>query len=78
MRNNTEFDDWRKASFSNGQGACVEVAAWRKASCSNGQGQCVGTASGTGTVAVRDTTDRGGAMLSVPAAAWTAFLATLR
>ncbi len=29
-------------------------------------------------VAVRDTTDRDGSTLSVPAGAWTAFLATLQ
>ena len=55
-----------------------EYADWRKASYSNGTGQCVETASGAGVVAVRDTTDRGGITLSVPAAAWTAFLARLR
>jgi hypothetical protein len=27
MSSNTEYDDWRKASFSNGSGACVETAS---------------------------------------------------
>jgi hypothetical protein len=39
---------------------------------------CVETASGSGAVLVRDTTNRSGVALSVPASAWTAFLSTLR
>ena len=51
---------------------------WRKSSYSNANGgQCVETASAKGAVLVRDTTDRDGVMLSVPAAAWQAFLATI-
>jgi hypothetical protein len=51
---------------------------WRKSTYSSNGGQCVevaGTASG---VAVRDTTNRIGSTLSVPAAAWIAFLASVR
>jgi len=55
-----------------------EYADWRKASYSNGTGQCIETASGGGVIAVRDTVDRGGVTLSVPASAWAAFLGTLR
>ena len=51
---------------------------WRKSSRSNGQGQCVETASGTGTVAVRDTADRDGGTLTFSAAAWERFTASLR
>jgi hypothetical protein len=50
---------------------------WRKASYTNGGENCVEVANAEG-VAVRDTTDRDGATLSVPAAAWAAFLSTLR
>lgn len=60
MSSNTAFDDWRKASYSNGSGSCVE------------------TASGAGTIAVRDTTDRDGGTLSFTAEAWRTFLGTLR
>jgi hypothetical protein len=52
--------DWRKSSYSGGNG-----------------GNCVETASDSGVIRVRDTTDRGGAMLSVPAEAWATFLRTL-
>jgi hypothetical protein len=50
---------------------------WRKTSYSNGEATCVevGTAGG---VLIRDTTDRGGFTLSVPAGAWMAFVGTLR
>jgi hypothetical protein len=50
---------------------------WRKASYSNGGENCVEVANAGG-VGVRDTKDRGGVTLSVPSAAWTAFLGTLR
>jgi hypothetical protein len=60
MTNSTGYDDWRKASYSNGSGSCVE------------------TASGVGTVSVRDTTDRDGGTLVFTAGAWQAFLGTLR
>jgi len=55
-----------------------EYADWRKASYSNGQGQCVETASGAGTVAVRDTTDRDGGALVFSADVWARFTGSLR
>jgi hypothetical protein len=51
---------------------------WRKSTYSgNGGEACVEVASAEA-VLIRDTTDQGGATLSVPAGAWTAFLSTLR
>jgi hypothetical protein len=51
---------------------------WRKSSYSGNGGQnCVEVGS-AGAVLVRDTTDQGGVTLSVSAAAWSAFLGTLR
>jgi hypothetical protein len=72
--------DWRKSTYSSANGGdCVEVGTWRKSTYSNANGgDCVETASGSGAVLVRDTTDRAGITLSVPAAAWMAFLSTLR
>jgi hypothetical protein len=60
MSNDTKRGDWRKASYSNGSGSCVE------------------TASGAGTIAVRDTTDRDGGTLTFTADAWRTFLRRLR
>ncbi len=52
---------------------------WRKSSYSNDNGGgCVETASRDGVILVRDTTDRGGATLSVPAAAWQRFTGALK
>ncbi len=68
--------DWRKSSYSGGQGgACVEVGTWRKSSYSGGQGgECVEVASAPRFVAIRDTKDQGaGPVLRITAAAWTAF-----
>lgn len=51
---------------------------WRKSSYSDGNGgACVETASGTGVILVRDTTNRDGVTLSIPADAWQRFTASL-
>jgi hypothetical protein len=51
---------------------------WRKSSYSGTSGNaCVETASGAGVILVRDTTDRGGVTLSVPADAWARFTDSL-
>jgi len=54
--------DWRKSSYSGQDGNCVEVA--RDQSTRN--------------VMVRDTQDRGGFTLQVPAAEWRRFTSALR
>jgi hypothetical protein len=55
------------------------MGQWRKSSYSDGNGgACIETASGSGTILIRDTTDRGGVTLSVPAAAWVKFTAALK
>jgi hypothetical protein len=52
---------------------------WRESTYSGANGgDCVETASGGGTVLVRDTTARDGVTLSVPVEAWTVFLSALR
>lgn len=51
---------------------------WRKSSHSGGNGgNCVEVGSADA-VLIRDTTDREGCTLSVPASVWQAFLATVR
>ncbi|MGW1680588.1 DUF397 domain-containing protein [Saccharopolyspora sp. NPDC002376] len=54
------------------------VVNWRKSSRSAGQGNCVEVGSGPGIVAVRDTKDRDGAVLTFPTGQWAAFVADLR
>jgi Domain of unknown function (DUF397) len=72
---------WRKSSYSTNEGDnCVEVAPWRKASYSGGNGgACVeaGVAA-RGHVLIRDTTNRDGAVLDIPAEAWDHFTAALK
>jgi uncharacterized protein DUF397 len=52
---------------------------WRKSSYSDANGgNCVETASGNGTVLVRDTIDRDGGTLAFTAGAWRAFTADVK
>jgi hypothetical protein len=53
--------------------------SWRKSSYSgNGGGNCVEVGQAVAAVAVRDTTDREGAVLIVSADSWRAFTDSLR
>lgn len=45
---------------------------------SNGGADCVETATGNGLILVRDSADRDGKSVAVPAVAWTALTASLR
>jgi hypothetical protein len=72
--------DWRKSSYSGTNGGqCVEVGTWRKSthSASNG-GACIEVGGAEPGILVRDTTDRAGGVLALPAAAWCAFLTEIR
>jgi hypothetical protein len=71
-----ELRGWRKSSYSGSEGECVEVA-WRKSSHSGSQTNCVEVALTSEVVGVRDTKDRGGGTLLVPAAVWQAFVTAL-
>jgi Domain of unknown function (DUF397) len=51
---------------------------WRKSSFSGQNGSCVETATNSGAVLVRDTTNRDGGTLSFTADVWRMFLGTLR
>jgi hypothetical protein len=51
---------------------------WRKSSYSADDGNCAEAASAAGSVLVRDTRNRAGVTLSIPAGAWRAFAAQLR
>ena len=54
-------------------------STWRKSSYSGSSGgSCVETADASGAVLVRDTTNRGGVTLTIPAAAWQTFVTELR
>jgi hypothetical protein len=69
---------WRKSSHSNKTGNCVEVTAWRTSSHSNDEGMCVEVGVGPAVVAVRDSKDPGGPMLTLNPAAWRTFLRSIR
>lgn len=72
------YTSWRKSSYSNSSGNCVEVASacWRKSSYSDGTGNCVEVASPDHVIAVRDTRQAShGPVLKFSEAAWRRFLA---
>ncbi|MFF0215730.1 DUF397 domain-containing protein [Streptomyces vinaceus] len=70
---------WFKSSYSDAQGSdCIEIALdWRKSTYSDGQGaNCVEVATCAHTIHVRDSKlGEDGPAFTVPAGAWTAFLA---
>ena len=80
--NCVEVATWRKSSYSGNDNSteCVEVATWRKATYSgNNGGNCVEAGvPARGRILVRDTTDRDGAVLDLPADAWDRFTASLK
>jgi hypothetical protein len=63
---------WRKSSYSMGHGNCAEVnMEWRKSTYSTGNGQYVQVAQA---VAMRDSKDPDGAVLTFTPGEWTAFI----
>ncbi|MGW1319483.1 DUF397 domain-containing protein [Streptomyces sp. NPDC002426] len=70
---------WYKSSYSGSEGgACLEVAyAWRKSSYSSDQGgNCVEVSAHPAAVHIRDSKVTDGPVLTVPPAAWAAFVAS--
>jgi hypothetical protein len=51
---------------------------WRTSSYTGGQGDCVEVAKAKPAVMVRDSKDRDGALITIPAAAWQLFTDTLK
>jgi hypothetical protein len=69
---------WRRSSYGNGNGNCVEVAPWRRSSYSGaGQTNCVEVAAGSDLVGVRDSKNIPGPILLVPTATWRQFLTNI-
>ncbi|MCX5449943.1 DUF397 domain-containing protein [Streptomyces libani] len=68
---------WFKSSYSGSQGDdCLEVAlSWHKSSYSGGDGDsCIEIATSPTTIHIRDSKDKAGPQLAVPAGAWAAFV----
>ncbi|WP_432002613.1 DUF397 domain-containing protein [Streptomyces sioyaensis] len=75
---NTTDLAWFKSSYSSGgDGDCIEVAlSWRKSSYSGPEGDsCIEIAPSPTTIHIRDSKDKDGPRLAVPARAWAEFVA---
>jgi hypothetical protein len=78
----TDFDlshlTWRKSSYSGGNGGnCVEITPARRKSGRNGGG-CVEVASVQRVIAVRDSKDSSGSVLTFTPQVWRAFTISVR
>jgi Domain of unknown function (DUF397) len=78
--NEAQYTGWRKSSYSNDSGNCVEVATgWRKSSYSDANGGCVEVAGAGRMIAVRDTKQHGrGPILECSTATWRGFIADVK
>jgi Domain of unknown function (DUF397) len=67
--------EWRKSSYSTSSSNCVEVkGVWRKSTYSNSRSNCVEVHLGTpDAVAIRDSKNPIGGMLTVTPTAWSDF-----
>jgi hypothetical protein len=69
---------WRTSSYSNSQGACVDVAAWRTSTRSMDSANCVEAGNGPSAVGVRDSKDPDGPVLEIAPREWQAFTRSLQ
>jgi hypothetical protein len=67
---------WRTSSYSSNGGSCVETG-WHASTYSSNGGDCV-EVSRASAVLVRDTKDRDGGTLEIPAPSWSALTTRLR
>ncbi|WP_030813722.1 DUF397 domain-containing protein [Streptomyces sp. NRRL S-337] len=77
MSSSTPELAWFKSSYSGGDGdSCVEIAlSWHKSSYSgDSSGDCIEIAACPTTVHIRDSKDKDGPQLAVPAHAWATFV----
>lgn len=68
---------WRKSTFSNPSGNCVEIAEendWSKSTFSGNNGSCVEFTRNGGNFLVRDSKDPNGPVLTFTPAEWDAFV----
>jgi hypothetical protein len=67
---------WR--TYGNDAELAAGEAQWRKSSFSTNNGECAEAGSSESVVVVRDTMNRRGGMLMIPAGAWQTFVDSLK
>jgi hypothetical protein len=69
---------WRRSSYSANGSSCVEVASWRTSSHSANGSSCVEVGAQDTGIAVRDSKDRHGPVLTFSVGAWASFVEGIR
>ena len=68
-----DITDWRVSSYSYNGNSCLEAGNWRTSTFSVGNGACLEAGTCGHGVAIRDSVDRSGPVLTFSAAAWERF-----
>ncbi|MEV6229564.1 DUF397 domain-containing protein [Saccharopolyspora shandongensis] len=78
----TRVINWRKSSYSQNTGDCIEVGrvvtGWRTSSRSQNTDSCVEIGALPGGTAVRDTKDRSAGYFVADASQWSSFVAAVK
>lgn len=78
MSDDITFTAWRKSAHCGNSFSCVEAGTWRTSSRSAYNGSCLEAGSCSHGVAVRDSKDPDGPVLTFSGQTWGAFTAALR
>jgi hypothetical protein len=70
---------WRVATYTGSNGNCTQIASWRVATYTGASGgNCVEVGDADRAILVRDSKDRAGRTLTIPATAWQSFTNSLK
>lgn len=73
-----DITDWRVSSYSYNGNSCLEAGNWRTSTFSVGNGACLEAGTCGHGVAIRDSVDRSGPVLTFSAGEWEQFLGRVK